>query len=160
MKELVGIAEKIAVKLIERKQTIAIAESSAGGLISAALLAVPGARFTVGQGGLGEKLNLILSSDDSAALKATALDLERQLRGVGRLSNVTTTASLERPEIIVRPDLQRAAERGVTTAAIGTTMPTHLIRLCNCARRRPRKPAGDIIVHLQGGRRARSKTRK
>ena len=30
-------------KLIERKQTIAVAESSTGGLISAALLAVPGA---------------------------------------------------------------------------------------------------------------------
>ena len=43
MKELVGIAEKIAARLIERKQTIAIAESSSGGLISAALLAVPGA---------------------------------------------------------------------------------------------------------------------
>ena len=43
MKELVAIAEKIAVKLIERKQTIAIAESSTGGLISAALLSVPGA---------------------------------------------------------------------------------------------------------------------
>jgi PncC family amidohydrolase len=43
MKELVGIAEKIAARLIERKQTIAIAESSTGGLISAALLSVPGA---------------------------------------------------------------------------------------------------------------------
>ena len=43
MKELVGIAEQIAARLIERKQTIAVAESSAGGLISAALLAVPGA---------------------------------------------------------------------------------------------------------------------
>jgi PncC family amidohydrolase len=43
MKDLVTIAEKIAVKLIERKQTIAIAESSTGGLISAALLSVPGA---------------------------------------------------------------------------------------------------------------------
>jgi nicotinamide-nucleotide amidase len=43
MKELVGIAEKIAAKLIERKQTIAVAESSTGGLISASLLAVPGA---------------------------------------------------------------------------------------------------------------------
>ena len=43
MKELTGIAEQIAAKLIERKQTIAVAESSAGGLISAALLAVPGA---------------------------------------------------------------------------------------------------------------------
>jgi PncC family amidohydrolase len=43
VKELVGIAEQIAAKLIASKQTIAVAESSTGGLISAALLAVPGA---------------------------------------------------------------------------------------------------------------------
>jgi PncC family amidohydrolase len=43
MQELVAIAEKIAAKLIERHETIAVAESSTGGLISAALLAVPGA---------------------------------------------------------------------------------------------------------------------
>ena len=43
MKELVAIAEQIAARLIERKETIAVAESSTGGLISASLLAVPGA---------------------------------------------------------------------------------------------------------------------
>ncbi|MBV8836325.1 MAG: CinA family protein [Alphaproteobacteria bacterium] len=43
MKDLVSIAEKIATVLTARKQTIAIAESSTAGLISAALLAVPGA---------------------------------------------------------------------------------------------------------------------
>jgi nicotinamide-nucleotide amidase len=43
MKDLVAIAEKIAARLTERRQTIAVAESSTGGLISAALLAVPGA---------------------------------------------------------------------------------------------------------------------
>jgi PncC family amidohydrolase len=43
MKELIGIAEQIAAKLVSRKQTIAVAESSTGGLISAALLSVPGA---------------------------------------------------------------------------------------------------------------------
>src|SRR5260370_6362928 len=43
MKELVDIADQIAAKLIERRESIAVAESSTGGLISAALLAVPGA---------------------------------------------------------------------------------------------------------------------
>ncbi len=43
MKDLAAIAGKIAARLIERRQTIAVAESSTGGLISAALLAVPGA---------------------------------------------------------------------------------------------------------------------
>jgi len=43
MKELVTIAEQIAARLIERRESIAVAESSTGGLISAALLAVPGA---------------------------------------------------------------------------------------------------------------------
>jgi nicotinamide-nucleotide amidase len=43
MKDLVGIAEQIATRLVARKETIAVAESSTGGLISAALLAVPGA---------------------------------------------------------------------------------------------------------------------
>jgi PncC family amidohydrolase len=43
MKDLVAIAEQIAVELVARKQTIAVAESSTGGLIAASLLAVPGA---------------------------------------------------------------------------------------------------------------------
>ncbi len=43
MKELVSVAEKISAVLTARKQTIVVAESSTGGLISAALLAVPGA---------------------------------------------------------------------------------------------------------------------
>jgi PncC family amidohydrolase len=43
MNDLVPIAEKVAAALIVRKATIAIAESSTGGLLSAALLAVPGA---------------------------------------------------------------------------------------------------------------------
>jgi PncC family amidohydrolase len=43
MKQLLPLAETIAARLIARKETIAIAESSTGGLIAAALLAVPGA---------------------------------------------------------------------------------------------------------------------
>lgn len=43
MDTLVGIAEQVAEQLIARKETIAVGESSTGGLISAALLSVPGA---------------------------------------------------------------------------------------------------------------------
>ena len=43
MKDLLPQAEKIAALLTSRRETIAIAESSTGGLVSAALLAIPGA---------------------------------------------------------------------------------------------------------------------
>jgi nicotinamide-nucleotide amidase len=43
METLLPIAERIAARLKARGETIAVAESSTGGLISAALLAVPGA---------------------------------------------------------------------------------------------------------------------
>lgn len=43
MKELLPLAAKVGERLKERKETLAIAESSSGGLLSAVLLAVPGA---------------------------------------------------------------------------------------------------------------------
>jgi nicotinamide-nucleotide amidase len=43
LKALLPLAQTIAQRLIARRETIAIAESSTGGLIAAALLAVPGA---------------------------------------------------------------------------------------------------------------------
>lgn len=43
MQQLIDLAERIAERLKARGETVAVAESSAGGLIAAALLAVPGA---------------------------------------------------------------------------------------------------------------------
>ncbi len=43
MEGLVDVAARIAARLKERRETIAVSESSTGGLISAALLSVPGA---------------------------------------------------------------------------------------------------------------------
>jgi multidrug efflux pump subunit AcrB len=87
-----------------------------------ALRPVPGARFTVSGGNLGEKLALILSSDDAVALDAAATAVKRELRGIRGLANITSTASLERPEIVVRPRLALATEQGINTAAIGETV--------------------------------------
>jgi multidrug efflux pump subunit AcrB len=61
----------------------------------------------------------LANKEETALPERPAGELGAQLLGVPGLSNVGTTASLERPEIIVRPDFRRAAERGLTTAAIG-----------------------------------------
>jgi len=51
MERLFPLAEDVGAKLLTRGETVAISESSSGGLISAALLAVPGAsRFYRGAG--------------------------------------------------------------------------------------------------------------
>ncbi len=52
MEELLPLAEKIATALIARRETIGVAESSTGGLISAALLSVPGASAYFRGGGV------------------------------------------------------------------------------------------------------------
>ena len=86
------------------------------------LSGIPGARFSVGQADTGGKLQLVLRSEDPAALSAAARRAERELRGLQGIGNVSSSASLVRPEIIVRPDFARAADLGVTAAAIGETV--------------------------------------
>lgn len=52
MQTLLPLAETIAARLIARGETVGVAESSTGGLISAALLAVPGASAYYRGGGV------------------------------------------------------------------------------------------------------------
>jgi multidrug efflux pump subunit AcrB len=87
--------------------------------VSARLQAIPGARFSIGAGRPGEKMQLTLFGDNTQTLIATAEQLARELRDVPGLSNIQTTASLDRPEIVIRPDPARAAELGVSTQTIG-----------------------------------------
>ena len=56
------------------------------------------------------------------ALQAAAQAVEKDLRTIPGLGSVASSASLVRPEIAVRPDFARAADLGVTSAAIGETL--------------------------------------
>jgi multidrug efflux pump subunit AcrB len=86
------------------------------------LVNIPGTRFNISTGGPGEKLSILLSSENAAALNATAKNLEHDLRSKGTLNNIVSDASLERPEIIIRPNAIRAAELGINTQTIGDTV--------------------------------------
>jgi multidrug efflux pump subunit AcrB len=87
-----------------------------------ALQPLPGARVKVGFGGSAEKFLLVLAGEDGRVLAEHARLVERDLRTIPGIGNVTSTLSLVRPEVVVRPDSARAADLGVTSAAIADTL--------------------------------------
>ncbi len=98
-----------------RKQAI---ESS----MREALVVLPGTRFKVGLGGSGEKYMLALKGEDPVALMQAAAAVEKDLRKIAGLGNISSSASLTRAEIAIRPDFAKAAEMGVTSNAIAETL--------------------------------------
>ena len=84
--------------------------------------AVPGARVKVGMGGSNEKYVLALTGDDGRVLNEHAQKVVRELRTLPGIGAVTSSSSLVRPEIIVRPDFAKAADLGVSSAAIADTL--------------------------------------
>jgi len=87
-----------------------------------ALQQLPGVRVKVGMGGNGEKYTLVLSGDDPQALSTAARSVEKDLRTIPGLGSIASSAALVRPEIAVRPDFERAADLGVSSAAIAETL--------------------------------------
>lgn len=73
--ELAARAASVGARLKERGQTVAVAESSAGGMISAALLAVPGASTYFKGGGVvytGASKQILIGMTDAAMAEARA----------------------------------------------------------------------------------------
>lgn len=84
------MALSVGAMLKDRGQTVAVAESSAGGIISASLLAVPGASVYFKGGGVvytGASKQILMGmtdeemSEDRAATETHALNLARAARG-------------------------------------------------------------------------------
>ncbi|HND56257.1 MAG TPA: efflux RND transporter permease subunit, partial [Pirellulaceae bacterium] len=87
-----------------------------------ALTALPGVQVSVGLGGSSEKYILVLAGEDGSLLTEHAMAVERELRTIPGIGAVTTTASLTRPELVVRPNFAAAADLGVTSAAIADVL--------------------------------------
>ena len=87
-----------------------------------ALDVLPGARVNIGFGGSAEKYILVLAGEDGRVLAEHAQIVEKELRTIPGIGTVTSTASLVRPELVIRPDSGKAADLGVSTAAIADTL--------------------------------------
>ncbi|MFW6358736.1 MAG: efflux RND transporter permease subunit, partial [Chroococcales cyanobacterium] len=91
---------------------------------------IPGARVSFrsqGAGGSSKDLSIVLKSEDAPTLKQTADALEAQMREIPGLVEVTSSASLVKPEIVIIPNTQRAADLGVSVNAIARTASLALI---------------------------------
>jgi hydrophobe/amphiphile efflux-1 (HAE1) family protein len=85
-----------------------------------ALRVIPGVRLQFQGGGGGDNLDITLVSDNPERLDAAASAVERELRGIEGLGTIQSSASLQQPELVIRPDPLRAAELGVTTDTLST----------------------------------------
>jgi multidrug efflux pump subunit AcrB len=112
----------LTINMTHRNDRPGISKQAIEGELRKALEVLPGVRVNVGFGGSAEKYILVLSGEDGQALSAHAEVVARELRTIPGIGNVTSTSSLVRPELIVRPDIARAADLGVNTAAIADTL--------------------------------------
>lgn len=90
--------------------------------LHAALAVLPGVRVRVGADASGDSYKLVLAGEDSRILERHARQVEAELRAIPGIGAIASTANLVRPELVVRPDLARAADLGVMTQAIADTL--------------------------------------
>jgi len=95
------------------------------------LAAIPDARVNFqsqsgggpeGGGGGGRDITLHLGGDDPKLLAATANKIADEMQSLPELRAARVQGDLVRPEIVIRPRLDLAADLGVTTSALGQTI--------------------------------------
>jgi multidrug efflux pump subunit AcrB len=84
---------------------------------------IPDARiYFENQNGGGRDLSIMLAGDDPVLLDATARKVEREMQGLKILRDARIDGDLERPEILIRPKFDMAAQLGVSVAALSQTI--------------------------------------
>jgi hydrophobe/amphiphile efflux-1 (HAE1) family protein len=94
-----------------------------------AFAAIPGARVSFrSQGAQGDKdFSLVLKSDQGAILNELARTLEQQMRQLPGFVEVTSSVAQVRPEVVIKPDPDRAADLGVSVTEIARTASVALL---------------------------------
>ncbi|GAP98846.1 efflux RND transporter permease subunit [Leptolyngbya sp. NIES-2104] len=84
---------------------------------------IPGVRLSFSGRGFGgsKELSVVLKSEDAQALNQVASTLEQQMHQVSGLVEVSSNASLLKPEVLIRPDPARAGDQNVSVQSIART---------------------------------------
>ncbi|MBN4055635.1 efflux RND transporter permease subunit [bacterium AH-315-K03] len=80
-----------------------------------ALTSLTGTRVTVGDSSSGKNLQITLTGDNTDALYTSTRAVERDLRTIQGIGSISSGTSLQRPEIHITPNYDRAAELGITS---------------------------------------------
>jgi multidrug efflux pump subunit AcrB len=85
---------------------------------------IPDARisFQSQHGGMGRDITLFITGEDSDLVQATAEQIVEEMRTLPELRDPRINGDMPRPEIVIRPRLDLAADLGVTVASIGQTV--------------------------------------
>ena len=111
----------LTLNLAHRNDRKGISRQDIESQVRKSLVLVPGVRIKVGMGDT-ENYSFVLAGEDNQALTRHAQLVERELRTIPGIGAVISSASLVRPELILRPDFSRAADLGVTSATIAETL--------------------------------------
>lgn len=88
------------------------------------LQSIPDARVSFlnnngpGGGGTGRDFSIMLSGSDPALLEETAATLVEQMKGLKTIVGPRVNADLQRPELLIKPRADLAAQLGVSTSAL------------------------------------------
>lgn len=83
---------------------------------------LPGTRIVVGLAGSGEKYALSLSGEEENVLAEAAQKVQQEIATIPQLGSVSSSAALVNPEIVIKPNLNRAASMGVSSMQIAQTL--------------------------------------
>ena len=136
------------VTLVHRSQR-QLKQSQLEALFREKMQALPGVRVTVGAGDNGEKLVILLAGDDPLVLSDTVHLVERELRAIKGLGNITSSASLVRPEISIRPDFARMADLGVTAESVGEVVRIATVGDYSAALAKLNLPQRQVPIRVQ-----------
>jgi multidrug efflux pump subunit AcrB len=88
------------------------------------MAAIPDARvyFENQQSGGGRDITIMLAGDDPVLLEQTARKVEKEMQGLKILRDARINGDMERPEILIRPKTDIAAQLGVSVLDLSQTI--------------------------------------